>query len=53
LLREETGGAVMKSLPIKAGVTRSILMIGGLFVGVRILIALLEEVFLLAAYYLA
>jgi hypothetical protein len=43
----------MKSLPIKAGVTKSILMVGGLFVGVRLLVALLEEVALLLAYYLA
>jgi hypothetical protein len=49
----ETGGAVMKSTIIRSGVTRSILMVGGVFVGVRIVIALLEEVALLLAYYLA
>jgi hypothetical protein len=43
----------MKSISIKSGVTKSILMVGGLFVGVRVLIALLEEVALLLAYYLA
>lgn len=43
----------MKSLPIKSGVTKSIMMLGGIFVGVRIVIALLEEVALLLAYYLA
>jgi hypothetical protein len=43
----------MKSLPIKSGVTRSILMMGGLFVGVRLLIALLEEVALLLTFYFA
>lgn len=47
------GGAVMKSLPIKLDVTKSIMMLGGVFVGVRIVIALLEEVALLLAYYLA
>ena len=49
----ETGGAVMKSISIKSGVTRGILMMGGLFVGVRVLVALLEQVALLMAYYLA
>jgi hypothetical protein len=43
----------MKSISIKSGVARSILMVGGLFVGVRLLIALLEEVALLLPYYLA
>jgi hypothetical protein len=43
----------MKSFSIKTGVGRSIVMLGGLFVGVRILITLLEEVALLLAYYLA
>ena len=50
---EETGGAVMKSISIKSGVARSILMVGGLFVGVGIMIALLEEVALLLAFYFA
>jgi hypothetical protein len=43
----------MKSLPIKSGLTKSIMMLGGIFVGVRIVIALLEQVALLLAYYLA
>ncbi len=49
----EAGGAVMKSLPIKSAVTKSIMMLGGLFIGVRLVIALLEEVVLLLAYYFA
>ena len=43
----------MKSLQIKSGVAKGIMMAGGLFVGVRLLISLLEEVALLLAYYLA
>jgi len=43
----------MKSLQLKASVTKSIMMLGGVFVGVRIVIALLEQVALLLAYYLA
>jgi hypothetical protein len=53
LQKRNAGGAVMKSLPIKSGLTKSIMMLGGIFVGVRIVIALLEEVALLLAYYLA
>jgi hypothetical protein len=53
LQKRNTGGAVMKSLPIKSGVTKSIMLVGGIFVGVRMVIALLEEVALLLAYYLA
>jgi hypothetical protein len=52
IAKAETGGAVMKSISIKSGITRSILMVGGLFVGMWILIAFLEEVALLLAYYL-
>jgi hypothetical protein len=43
----------MKPISIRSGFTKSILMVGGVFVGVRIVIALLEEVALLLAYYLA
>lgn len=43
----------MRPLPIKSGLTKSIMMLGGIFVGVRIVIALLEQVALLLAYYLA
>jgi hypothetical protein len=41
----------MKSLPIKSGITRSIMMVAGLFVGVRVLVALLEQFVFLLVYY--
>jgi hypothetical protein len=43
----------MKSLLVKAGITKGFLMAGGFCVAVAIFIALLEEVALLLAYYFA
>ncbi len=51
ITEEITGGTVMKSLLVESGVKKMLMMASAFLVGVVVLIALLEKLALILAYY--